>query len=723
MIRSSFSQTNMFSHYPRQWYFKYVLKIKEVSDFSYANGGTAVHKTVEQLLLKNITEIEALKEFFNNQWDSFNLSSSIIKHMKDKYWLMVLNARERNIECTDIESEINFPDVRMFLDILNKNTWEIRDLKTSKRDDKHDKEYTDQTLLYAWGILRQYNVLPRKLTVDYLQYSGSKGILEIVPTQQDIDRISKWYNDCGSEMEALSNLKICPAKCKECNPWCSFTKECAAEENEFTVKLNIWNSLIFINCEFNDIINKQLHKKFSYVQTKDAYMNKKWNKQNPTIDFYNETKHSLPLGFKTQLIKTFTDYCEWKKCKLNLIINDTRQFNEAKIIMPEKFLNGNELRYYQKDAVKVVLDNKIVSIQSATGSGKTEMSIDVIRQLGYKTLFIVDRKELMKQTIERIEKCLGVEVGKLGEGERDLKHITVGMIQTINSNINNNDQEIIDYLKTIRFTIFDEAHKCAADSFITLNKCLNNSEYKLLMSGTLRRNDGEDMKLYSIGGEIKYTKQAKELINEDILMNPKVYFIKDYMTREQEHEIRLSCSTGLINAEDQYPIFYDKFIVTNSLRNELIKQVVDVVSKNNKKVLILVKLIEHGKILEQLIPNSKYLYGETPKKEREEIFNDFSHGNLNVMISMVTMMSEGLDWPSLELFLMASGIKTDNKIIQGIGRILRKCKNKEQPKYIDFMDYGGMIRNASVCRRRALRREGYYINEVTLDEFIETQTI
>jgi superfamily II DNA or RNA helicase len=699
------------------------MKLKEDSDFCYANAGKVVHSCLEMYFSKQITDIQLLKELFNKEWEKpeYSLQLSKIAKLKDEYWLMVLNSREHDITSTDTELKISYDDVLAYIDSVDLNSLILDDHKTSKRDEKHEEEYKNQVIFYAWLILRKYNKLIKTCNVRYYKYIGEKSLQTIYPTQEDITKIETWYNNTLKEMEQLSITKVCPSKCKECNPWCSFTKQCSAEDNEFTVKLTIWNHLIFIDCEWDTLLNKQLHKKFSYEQTKDSYMNRKWDKPNPIIDFYNETKHSLPLGFKDQVIKTFSDYAEYKKMKLNLVINDTRKFNEEKISMPEKFINGHELRYYQKDAVKVILDNKIAAIQSSTGSGKTEMSIDVIRQLTYKTLFVVDRKELMKQTIERIESCLGIKVGKLGDSERDLQHVTVGMVQTINSCINNNDTEIIEYLKSVRLTIMDEAHKCSADSYVTLNRYITNSEYKVLMSGTLKRNDGEDMKLYSIAGEIKYSKPARELIDEGILMKPQIFFIEDYMTKEEERQTRLTCSTGLINEQDQYPIFYDKFIVNNEVRNNLIKDVVNVVSKNNKKILILVKLIEHGKKLEQLIPNSKYVYGETPKKEREDIFNSFSKGELNIMITMISIASEGLDWPALELLCQASGSKTDNKIIQGIGRILRKCEGKEQPTYIDFLDYGGMIKNASICRRRALKREGHYIQQITFEEFVDSK--
>ena len=47
MIRTSFSQNNMFDSCPRQWYFQYIKKIPYVSDMCYAHAGSVVHTILE----------------------------------------------------------------------------------------------------------------------------------------------------------------------------------------------------------------------------------------------------------------------------------------------------------------------------------------------------------------------------------------------------------------------------------------------------------------------------------------------------------------------------------------------------------------------------------------------------------------------------------------------------------------------------------------------------
>ena len=140
----------------------------------------------------------------------------------------------------------------------------------------------------------------------------------------------------------------------------------------------------------------------------------------------------LLMDFK----KTLSDYATFKKIGLELNEVDSRTFDENKIKMPEKFLNGIVLRDYQTTAVDRFLKDKIGILEIGTGGGKTEIAIEVIRRLEMKTLFIVDKVELLRQTKERLEKALGFEIGQLGHGKTDVRMITVATVQTITKNLN-----------------------------------------------------------------------------------------------------------------------------------------------------------------------------------------------------------------------------------------------------------------------------------------------
>lgn len=703
MKPTSFSQNNMFEQCKRHWYFAYVQKLPAVSDMCYAHGGSVVHTCLERYYSGDLKDTEKLKELFKAEWKKYKLDESKISDKKDLYWLMIINgiALQKNITSTELK--IYWPDVVGYIDAVDSENDELLDWKTSTRGEWNEEEYRKQLQLYSWLYYRKFNRLPKKATVHYLKYSGSKGELSFEPTMDDITEIEKWHNDIRTEMEKVIEENKMPEMCEsECNIFCPYKNVCFSDENTKKYTLHLMGNYIKIEGEITPLLEAGLKKRYSY-ELKNAYFIKKNNPHaKTTVEFWNN-RRLLPIGFKNALIKTLNDYFDHMNVEGIINIKDHRQFDETLLEMPEKFLNGITLRDYQDAAVFSFLRNDIGILEVATGAGKTEIAIECIRRIKRKTLFIVDRVELMRQTKERIEKALGVEVGIIGSGAEDIKDITVATIQTLVKD----PKKYADYFRTVRFVIFDETHKVAANSYHKLATYLINTEHRLGLSGTAFRDDGNDMMINAVTGMKVYDLSAKTLIQNGWLMAPTIQFIKDYMTPEEIIHKEDNCKKGLINETEDYSSYYNEFIVNNEKRNNIIQDYV--LNNKNKKVLILTKLIDHGQILQELIPGSKHLYGSTKKKEREEMFEEFSKGELNVLISTISIFAEGIDIPQLDIVINAAANKGNVKTIQVLGRVLRKLVGKENAFYIDFWDDVDFMKQASLARRKALINEGHKV--------------
>jgi len=703
---TSFSQNTMFEKCQLCWYYKYIKKIPVIDDMCYANAGSVMHKILEKHYNNKEISLENLKNEFELLWKKYKLDESKIKLKKDEYWLMVINGINLKKDITSTELKIFYPDVVGYIDAVDTTEDELIDWKSSTRRPENEEEYTKQLKFYSYLYYRKFNRLPKKVTVYYLKYNGSKGELSFQPTEKDVKEMDTWQETTRFNMSRIRDGDVKPKRCESCFMFCPYENFCAQQkENKLKYTLHIIGNNIQIDGPISNLLHAGLQKKFSY-ELKNAYFMKKANPNvRTTVEFWNYRKRIIPLGFMSGLQKTLNDYAEHTKKEIEINIIDNREFNNDKIDMPEKFLNNVELRDYQLEAVDEFIKNKIGILQIGTGGGKTEIAIECIRRLGVRTLFIVDKKELMKQTKERMEKALGIKIGQLGSGVRDLQPVTVATVQTIIKNIR--DVEIISYLRSIRLCIFDETHKVAARSYVKISRQLIGSEYRLGISGTAFRDDGNDMMINAVAGYTVFDLSSKKLIENDWLMRPTIYFIDEYMDKGDAEDLAQSCKTGLINESEVYSDFYNAFIVKNQNRNNLI---LDIVKKHSdKKILVIVKLIEHGNMLEEMLPESKYLHGSTNKKEREEMFKDFVDGKLNVLISTISIFAEGIDIPSLDMVINAAANKGDVKTIQVLGRILRKMDGKEKALYIDFMDYHNFFRGASLARRKALISEGHKV--------------
>ena len=696
--RSSFSQHNLFSKCKRLWFYQYVKRIPVISDMSYAEAGDTLHKTLQRYYNEKTIPIEDLKQVFTKLWESHKLHLGKLSLRKDSYWLMVLQGIKLDVPMTTTEMKIFFPEAVSYLDIVDTNEDIIIDWKSSTRSKENEEEYIKQLKFYSYMYYRKFNRIPKKVIVYYLKYTGSKNKLEHNPTMQDILDTEDWYNKILAQMIDIRKRPIIPPKCETCYHFCAFQNLCMDKDGCLKYEVKVSGSNLYLNGPITNILNMVLNKKFSY-ELKNSFFIKQHNPNiNTVINFWNYNKRSLPIGFKQGLLKTLKDYGDYlRKKDKNVVVDvkDERVFNDEKVVMPEKFLNDVVLRDYQREAADTFLHRKIGILEIGTGGGKTEIAIECVRRVGVKTLFIVDKVELLRQTKERMENALGIEIGQIGQGVEDIKSVTIATVQTLTKHL----KKYAEYFSSIRFVIFDETHKVAAKSYWKLSQYLPNTEYRMGISGTAFRDDGNDMMINATTGYKVYDLSSRTLIEKGWLTEPGIIFIKGYMSKEEIKQLEEESLSGLINETLNYNSYYNKFITTNNKRNNVIKQLAN--KHSNKKVLILTRLIEHGDTLKNMIEGSKHLYGETDKKIRKEMLDEFVNGNLNVLISTISIFSEGIDIPKLEVIINGGANKGDVKTIQMLGRVLRKKKGKENALYYDFLDEGKFFKGASFKRRKA----------------------
>lgn len=86
---------------------------------------------------------------------------------------------------------------------------------------------------------------------------------------------------------------------------------------------------------------------------------------------------------------------------------------------------------YQKPWLKGLLSATQGIGVSPPGSGKTIIGLAAYAHLGQPCLWVTHTGRLVRQTRKKAEEFLGVKTGIIGKGEVDIKHFTVGMVQTL----------------------------------------------------------------------------------------------------------------------------------------------------------------------------------------------------------------------------------------------------------------------------------------------------
>jgi superfamily II DNA or RNA helicase len=134
-----------------------------------------------------------------------------------------------------------------------------------------------------------------------------------------------------------------------------------------------------------------------------------------------------------------------------------------------------------------------------------------------------------------------------------------------------------------------------------------------------------------------------------------------------------------------------EFITNNTKRNNFIRNLVWSLEGQNN--LILFELVEkHGKILAPLLEKEgrhlHFIYGNTPGEERERIRHMIENDpvkNHNILASY-GVFSTGVSLKRLDNLILASGSKSEIRILQSIGRTLRKGNGADNATLYDIAD-------------------------------------
>lgn len=352
------------------------------------------------------------------------------------------------------------------------------------------------------------------------------------------------------------------------------------------------------------------------------------------------------------------------------------------------------------------------------GFGKTVCALYIAHKLGYKTLVIVHKSDLLKQWMERAIEFLGIDKRRVGIIRQKIcdyknKDIVIGMIQTIAKR---------DYgflFKMFGFVIYDEAHHVAC-KYYSKTLLQTSAQYTLALTATPYRGDGMIKIMYwFIGGTI-YREKIK--VNKNVI-------VKIINYKSTDKKLFVVKKKWLKVARK---VVSDTTKMTTNLckinsRNENIIKIIDHIRRNEpeRKILILSQRKKHLDILktgvDQLI-NDDIKLGLI---DDEQIYSCYYTGDTSLLDKQIaaeqgdiifatySMANEGLDIKHLNTLIMASPKKD---IVQSVGRIMRVTLaiGDVRPMIIDISDALPTIENWTNCRTNIYKKckyeiENYYL--------------
>jgi superfamily II DNA or RNA helicase len=222
------------------------------------------------------------------------------------------------------------------------------------------------------------------------------------------------------------------------------------------------------------------------------------------------------------------------------------------------------------------------------------------------------------------------------------------------------------YFQQFGMVIGDEAHGFKAKSLTSiLTKC-SNANYRYGLTGTLDGTQTHKLVLEGLFGPHKNITTSKELIDRGDLANISIDIL--LLKHKEEHCKEVS----KMKYQDEVD-----WIVTSSRRNNFIKNLAIDLKGNT---LVLFQYVEkHGEPLFRLIDDASddtrkvfYVSGKTPADTREEIRAITETEQNAILVCSYGTFSTGINIVNLHNIIFASPSKSQIRVLQSIGRGLRK---------------------------------------------------
>ena len=308
-------------------------------------------------------------------------------------------------------------------------------------------------------------------------------------------------------------------------------------------------------------------------------------------------------------------------------------------------------------------------VVAPTGSGKTVLAVRMLGgavSKGMRALFIVHRRELVKQSVEAFN-AGGVPCGTISAGfpYQPGLPVYVASIQTMIRRLHT--------LGDVNLCIWDEAHHLSASSWHRAFSYLKDS-WHIGLSATPARTDRKGLNRYF----------------DEMVMGPSVHELIDlgFLSQYDYYSVDLNISLDnikMIAGDYSKPALselMDQPTITNRAVDEYIRLA------DGKKFLVFAVSVQHSNhIVEQFLSHgitAKHVDANTHQNERDEAIKALSEGRINIL-SNVGLFGEGVDLPSLDGISILRPTMSLSLYLQMCGRCLRPYPGKKKAIIIDHV--------------------------------------
>jgi len=343
---------------------------------------------------------------------------------------------------------------------------------------------------------------------------------------------------------------------------------------------------------------------------------------------------------------------------------------------------------HQLDAIRHALYANRTLLVSPTGSGKSLMIYTMVRYhldklpKDKKILIIVPTTSLVSQLYSDFKDyakndkwCVETNCHRVMSGiEKDdlKKRVIISTWQSIY-------KQPKEYFSKFGAVFGDECHLFKAKSLTSIMTKLEDCPVRIGTTGTLDDSLTHKLVIEGLFGPVYEVTKTKTLMERKLLSTLKI----DAILLKHSESVRSELKRSTYQDEIDY-------IVSCEERNRFVCRLTNNLKGNT---LVLFQFVEkHGKVLHQMMkkefPDKQvfFVHGGTDAEQRETIRKFVEKTENAVIIASYGTFSTGVSIKRLHNIVFASPSKSRIRVLQSIGRQLRKSEHKDVAKLYDIAD-------------------------------------
>jgi superfamily II DNA or RNA helicase len=363
---------------------------------------------------------------------------------------------------------------------------------------------------------------------------------------------------------------------------------------------------------------------------------------------------------------------------------------------PEKHPMAGEpivLRDYQVDTINKFLENPQSIQEIATGAGKTLITAVLSQKIEPygRSIVIVPNKSLVTQTEEDYIN-MGLDVGVFfGDRKEFGKTHTICTWQSLNILLKKtkNSEALIpidEFLEDVVCVMVDEVHMAKADVLKQLlTGVMAQVPIRWGLTGTIPKEKFEWMSLLVSLGDVTQRIQASELQDRGVLANCNVNVVQlqdfgDYGGYQQEL----------------------KYLLTNKKRLDYMAKLFGKISESGNTLILVDRISAGNELVERLGDKAVFISGVTKGEDRKTEYDEIAEVDGKIIVATYGVAAVGINIPRIFNLVLLEPGKSFVRVIQSIGRGIRKAEDK------DFVQVWDITSTCKFAKRHLTKRKAFY---------------